>query len=70
MRQTYDIAVVGGGINGLAVASLLANCASNKQFNVTLIDAGPRVQFSANGDIALRVSALAMGSAELLDSVG
>ena len=70
MKNRYDIVVVGGGITGLTVAALLTrgNCA--EALRVTVIDAAPRPQFDPDQDIGLRVSAIATGSAEILDALG
>ncbi|MEJ2257803.1 MAG: UbiH/UbiF/VisC/COQ6 family ubiquinone biosynthesis hydroxylase [Woeseiaceae bacterium] len=70
MNRRYRIVVVGGGITGLMSASLLARCAGSDNLDLVLIDAAPRPVFSADNDIALRVSAISTGSAALFDSVG
>ena len=70
MKRKFDIAIVGGGITGLSLAALLAKGSQADALNITVIDAAMRPDFSANSEVALRVSALANGSAELLDSIG
>ena len=70
MKSTFDIVIVGGGITGLTLAALLATGRQTSKLNITVIDAAKRPIFSIDNDIALRVSAIANGSAELLDSVG
>jgi 2-octaprenylphenol hydroxylase len=70
MKRQFDITIVGGGITGLAMAALLATGRQADALNITVIDAARRPEFSANDEVSLRVSAIANGSAELLDSVG
>ncbi len=70
MKTTYDVVIVGGGVTGLAAAALLAQGESSERLRITLVDAGKRARHSADDDVALRVSAFATGSAELLESVG
>jgi len=70
MKRQFDITIVGAGITGLTLAALLANGRQADALNITVIDAAKRPGFCANDEVALRVSAIANGSAELLDSVG
>ena len=70
MKKKFDITIVGGGITGLACAALLARSSAKNRVTVTLIDAAPRPTFSADDDVALRVSAIANGSAAILDTAG
>ena len=70
MNQRFNIVIVGGGIAGLTLAAELATCRHRDSLHITLLDADERPRFSIDDDVALRVSAIASGSAELLDSVG
>jgi len=70
MKNRYDIVVVGGGITGLTVAALLTRGNYAEALRVTVIDAAPRPQFDPDEDIGLRVSAIATGSAAILDALG
>lgn len=62
--QTYDVAVVGGGMVGLATAIGLAE----KDLNVVVIDAGETQ--AVTGAPKLRVSAINKASQRLLDNLG
>ena len=70
MNRRYNIVVVGGGVTGLMAATLLAKGPQRDALNITLVDAAPRPVFSPDDDVALRVSAIATGTAELFASVG
>ena len=70
MKQRFNIVVVGGGMTGLTVAALLARSRRAEALRLTLIDASPRPSFDPDDDVALRVSAIATGSADILDSIG
>ena len=70
MKSSFDITIVGGGIAGLTLAALLATSRHADSLHVTVIDAAKRPAFRSDSDIALRVSAIANGSAELFDSIG
>jgi 2-octaprenylphenol hydroxylase len=70
MKKDYKIVIVGAGTTGLTLAALLARSRHSGALHITVIDAGERPVFSADKDVSLRVSAIANGSAELLDSVG
>ena len=70
MKKDYKITIVGAGITGLTLAALLARSRHAGALQITVIDAGDRPVFSIDEDVSLRVSAIANGSAELLDSVG
>ncbi|AZG72212.1 FAD-dependent oxidoreductase [Shewanella livingstonensis] len=62
--QTYDVAIVGGGMVGLATAIGLANA----DLNVVVIDAGTTQAVS--GEPKLRVSAINKASQQLLENLG
>ncbi len=66
MRREASVVVVGGGVIGLTVASLLADKVPG--LDITVVDRGPRPE--PGDDLELRVSAIAPGSIELLSSVG
>jgi 2-octaprenylphenol hydroxylase len=70
MNQRYRIVVVGGGVTGLMAATLLAQSSQSEALDITLIDAASRPVFSPDDDVALRVSAIASGTAAMFDSVG
>lgn len=70
MKKHFDIVVVGGGITGLAFAALVASGGARERVSVTLVDAAARPQYSPGDDVALRVSAIANGSAEIIESIG
>ena len=70
MKDRFDIVIVGGGITGLAAAALLARSGQQEALRVTLVDAAARPRFDPAADVQLRVSAIATGSADLLDTLG
>ncbi len=62
----FDIAIVGGGIVGLATACLLS-----KQYErVALIDNSPFTAWSEQDPYGLRVSAINLASSQLLSDIG
>jgi 2-octaprenylphenol hydroxylase len=67
MNRKHEIVIVGAGMVGLAAANLLA---ANRQLRVTVIDAGSRPVFDPAQDYALRVSAVAPGSVDILTRAG
>ncbi|MDJ0904895.1 MAG: FAD-dependent monooxygenase [Woeseiaceae bacterium] len=70
MSKTCSVLVVGAGVTGLAAAALLAKCGHAGRLQITVIDAAPRPVFDPAADVALRVSAIALGSVGLLDAIG
>jgi 2-octaprenylphenol hydroxylase len=70
VNSATQVVIVGAGIAGLTIAALLAQSEAREMLRITLLDAGPRPQHPDHSELALRVSAIATGSAELLDSVG
>ncbi|MGI9233256.1 MAG: UbiH/UbiF/VisC/COQ6 family ubiquinone biosynthesis hydroxylase [Woeseiaceae bacterium] len=70
MKQHFDVVIVGAGINGLTLAARLAQGSGRESLRLTIVDAAVRPEYSADDDIALRVSAIAAGSVALLRSVG
>jgi len=70
VNRKFDVVVVGAGVTGLTVAALLSQNSHSHRLRVTLVDAAPRPIHKVDDDVALRVSAIATGSAQLLDSVG
>ena len=70
MNEHFDIVVVGAGVTGLTVAALLAQSEYKDRLTLTVVDANERPHHSPDSDFELRVSAIASGSAALLDSIG
>ena len=70
MNREFDILIAGGGMVGLTIALLLAQGDTNEQLNITVVDAGERPSFDPDQDVSLRVSAIASGTASLLDRLG
>ncbi len=70
MSKPIEIVIVGAGLSGLALAALLTRSRSADRLQISIVDAMERPSYRANGEIDLRVSAVANGSADLLRSVG
>ncbi|MCH9694361.1 MAG: UbiH/UbiF/VisC/COQ6 family ubiquinone biosynthesis hydroxylase [Gammaproteobacteria bacterium] len=70
MKKRFNIVIVGAGIAGLSCAALLARSRSAEQLAISVIDAADEPAFSSDDDVALRVSAIANGSAEILEAAG
>jgi ubiquinone biosynthesis UbiH/UbiF/VisC/COQ6 family hydroxylase len=62
----YDVVIIGAGMVGSTLASLLAR----SHFNVALIEAHEPPVFDASADVGLRVSAISPGSAAILEQAG
>jgi len=69
MKRRFSVVIVGGGITGLTLAALLTRVRHADALDITVMDAAKRPVFSAADEVSLRVSAIASGSQELLDSV-
>jgi len=70
MKRPFDITIVGAGVSGLMLAAKLVGSAAAGELRITVIDAAARPTPSPEDELALRVSAIATGSADLLESVG
>ena len=70
MKQRFKIVIAGAGMIGLTAASLLSRSAHRERYSVTVVDAGDAPGFDPDADIGLRVSAISLGSADILRRVG
>ena len=70
MKRQLDVIVVGAGVTGLTVAALLASGSQPGDLRITLLDASQRPVYEPRADVGLRVSAISMGSATLLNASG
>ena len=73
MKQaSYDIVIVGGGLVGASMALALAGIAQRYDLSIAIIDAAKAEDSTptAAGDLDGRATALALGSRNLLDSIG
>jgi len=66
MQHEYDVTVAGAGMVGGAVASLLAKCG----FSVAVVEPAEPEAFDPGADVGLRVSALSVASARILNEAG
>jgi len=64
--SAYDVAIIGAGMVGATLASLL----SRSGFRVALVEAVEPRAFDAGAEIGLRVSAISPGSSAILDQAG
>jgi len=62
----YDVAIIGAGMVGATLASLLSRCG----FAVALVEAHEPQPFDANAEVGLRVSAISPGSSAVLEQAG
>ena len=69
MSKPFNVVIAGAGIVGLSLAALLARADNGRRLNLRLVDAASKPQFDLDNDIALRVSALAPGSVNVLQKV-
>ncbi|HLT90526.1 MAG TPA: UbiH/UbiF/VisC/COQ6 family ubiquinone biosynthesis hydroxylase [Woeseiaceae bacterium] len=70
MKKRFDILVAGAGITGLTLAALLARGRARERLHIAVVDAGERPPFDPAGDVGLRVSAMSVGSVQVLDALG
>jgi 2-octaprenylphenol hydroxylase len=70
MKQKFHVVIVGAGVAGLTVAALLAQSSVGERLKITLVDAQQRPALAKGQEVALRVSAIATGSSQLLQSIG
>ncbi len=70
MSSRLEVIVVGAGVTGLSVATLLAQSSHAADLSIRVVDAAERPVWQAEKDVALRVSAISCGSADLLEHVG
>ena len=70
MNKNVDIVVVGAGVTGLTLAALLAQSENAESLRIRIVDAAQRPEWDEKSDVALRVSAVSCGSADILDDIG
>jgi len=70
MSNRLEVVVVGAGVTGLSVAALLAQSSHAADLRIRVVDATARPRWQTDDDVALRVSAISCGSADLLEDVG
>jgi 2-octaprenylphenol hydroxylase len=70
MNRNFDIVIAGSGMAGLTMAALLAKGDLRDRLDIRVVDSGERPVFDAAADVALRVSAIAAGSARLYTALG
>ena len=65
-NSSYDVAIIGAGMVGATLASLL----SRSGFSVALVEAFEPQAFDPSAEVGLRVSAISPGSTAVLDQAG
>lgn len=70
MKDRFDVVIAGGGLTGLTCAALLAASEQSHRMQIRVVDAGRRPRFSPEDDVALRVTALSVGSGDIYRSLG
>jgi 2-octaprenylphenol hydroxylase len=70
MKTDFDIAIVGAGMVGTSMATLLARSPVCPSARMALIDARPPTAPPANADIDLRVSAISRATERILSASG
>jgi 2-octaprenylphenol hydroxylase len=66
MKADFHVVIAGAGVVGLTLAALLARSQQKEHIRLTVVDAAPRLDFTFDQDIGLRVSAISTGSADIL----
>lgn len=70
MSDRFDIVIAGAGMIGLTIASLLARSQQRQRLRLTVLDAAKPPVFERSNDVGLRVSAISLGSANVLREAG
>lgn len=69
MNRLYDVAIVGGGIAGLSLASAILHSPITRHLSVALIEANQTTEFIEKAPISNRTSSLTPTSVRFLQSV-
>jgi 2-octaprenylphenol hydroxylase len=70
VKDQFDIVIVGAGMVGLTLATLLVESEFAESLQVIVVDSGNEPRFDISADLDLRVSAISPGSAEILARAG
>ena len=70
MKNKKTIIIVGAGMVGLATAVLLAKSNVSDRIEIKVLDAGTRPQFKYQSGATLRVSAISLGTINMLSNIG